>query len=154
MEIPVQGAVLKWAREFRGLSLDHAAERPGLTLSELKAIEDNTKKPSLTQFEKFGSVYRLPACTLFRRTKPPEPKQPADFRTIGGIGHKESFDFGVAESRIRSFQSVLRLLVDEDEELKLIQLRHYDFNVSAFKQADLEAQCHQNYYSSSIGLEI
>ena len=114
MEIPVQGAVLKWAREYRGLSLDEAAGRLGLTADALKAFEAGLKKPNLTQFEKFGSAYRLPLCTLFRKTPPEEPPKPTDFRTVGGIGHKDSFDFAVAESRIRSFQSVLRLLLQSE----------------------------------------
>jgi Zn-dependent peptidase ImmA (M78 family)/DNA-binding XRE family transcriptional regulator len=137
-KIPVQGAVLKWARAFRGLSLEEAADKLGLTTNELEEIEAGTKQPSLTQFEKFGSAYRLPLCTLFRRTPPPEPTKPADFRTIGGVGHHDSFEFGVAESRIRSFQSVLRLLRSEDEEFPILELRHYDFNANAFAQGDAE----------------
>jgi Zn-dependent peptidase ImmA (M78 family)/DNA-binding XRE family transcriptional regulator len=137
-KIPVQGAVLKWAREFRGLSLDEAAARLGLTANVLQAIEEGTKQPSLTQFEKFGSAYRLPLCTLFRRTPPEEPPKPTDFRTIGGVGHHDSFEFGVAESRIRNFQSILRLLLFEDEEFPPGQLRHYDFNASAFTQGEAE----------------
>ena len=116
MEIPVQGAVLKWAREFRGLSLDEAAERLGLTVSELEAFETGNKKPSLTLFEKFGSAYRIPRCTLFRKTKPEEPPKPTDFRTIGGTQPQSSFDYAVAESTIRSLQRFLRQLVVDDEE--------------------------------------
>lgn len=137
-KIPVQGAVLKWAREFRGLSLDEAAARLGLTANALQAIEDGFKQPSLTKFEKFGSVYRLPVCTLFRKTRPEEPPKPTDFRTIGGIEHHDSFDFGVTESRIRNFQRVLRLLRVEDEEFRSVELPHYDFNVSPFTQGEAE----------------
>ncbi len=137
-KIPVQGAVLKWAREFRGLSLDEAAARLGLTAKVLQAVEAGAKQPSLTQFEKSGSAYRLPLCTLFRRTPPEEPPKPTDFRTIGGVGHRDSFDFRVAESRIRNFQSILRLLLSEDEEFPPVELRHYDFNASAFTQGDAE----------------
>ena len=137
-KIPVQGAVLKWAREFRGLSLEEAAARLGLTTNELEEVEAGTKQPSLTQFERFGTAYRLPRCTLFRKTPPEEPPEPTDFRTIGGMGHHDSFDFGVAESRIRSFQSVLRLLRSEDEEFPIVELRHYDFNTSPFTQGNTE----------------
>jgi cytoskeletal protein RodZ len=44
MEIPTSGEVLKWAREFRGLSLDEAAERLGLPIDELKAFEAGRKQ--------------------------------------------------------------------------------------------------------------
>ncbi|HUY25891.1 MAG TPA: XRE family transcriptional regulator [Candidatus Binataceae bacterium] len=149
-KVPVQGAVLKWAREFRGLSLDEAAPQLGLTAHELEEIEAGTKQPSLTQFEKFGTAYRLPRCTLFRKTPPQEPPKPTDFRTIGGVGHRDSFDFSVAESRIRSFQSVLRLLRSEDEDLPPAELRHYDSNASAFTQGDTE----RNAIGVSVGAQL
>jgi len=138
MEIPVQGAVLKWAREFRGLSLNDAAERLGLPAAKLEALEAGTKKPSLTLFERFGSAYRLPLSTLFRKTPPEEPKKPVDFRTVGGIKPQSSFDYAVAESQIRKFQRVLGLLLSEDEDFPVGELRHYDFNGNPFNQGDLE----------------
>jgi Zn-dependent peptidase ImmA (M78 family)/DNA-binding XRE family transcriptional regulator len=150
MEIPVQGAVLKWARDFRNLSLNEAADRLGITADMLEAIEKGLKKPSLTLFEKFGSVYRLPRCTLFRKTRPEEPKKPTDFRTIGGAKPRSSFDYAIAESKIRNLQSVLRLLLSEDEKQPLTELRHYDFNASAFAQGDAERRA----IGISVGVQL
>ena len=44
-DIPIVGAVLKWAREFRGLSLEEAAQRIGLRIDELRAFEEEESEP-------------------------------------------------------------------------------------------------------------
>jgi len=137
-EVPVSGSVLTWAREFRGLSLDAAAKRLGLTKLELQEFEAEIRKPSLTKFEKIVATYRLPSATLFRRTPPKEPDKPSDFRTFGGVVPHESFDFHVALSNVRSLQAVLRVLRFEDDNFKSATIRQYDFKGSPFQQADKE----------------
>jgi Zn-dependent peptidase ImmA (M78 family)/DNA-binding XRE family transcriptional regulator len=140
MEVPVQGDVLKWAREFRDLSLDDAAERLGLPAATLEALEAGIRKPSLTLFEKIGAAYRIPLCTLFRKTRPKEPKRPTDFRTVGGGKPKSSFDYTVAESHIRNFQRTLGLLRSEDEEFPFVELRHYAYKGDPFAQGAFERE--------------
>src|SRR5712692_7949591 len=99
-EIPVSGAVLKWAREFRGLSVDEAAKRLGVSSVELEDFESEIRMPTLTKFRKLGTAYRLPLATLFRRTPPAEPPKPKDFRTFGGAAPQDSFAFRVALSNV------------------------------------------------------
>lgn len=114
--VPVRGEVLKWAREFRGLSEEAASERLGIPISDLRAYEANQKQPSVTLFEGFAAKYRLPQATLFLETPPAAPPPPKDFRTVGGRGSTEhSFEFGVALSNIRSwlFQAERVALDDE-----------------------------------------
>jgi transcriptional regulator with XRE-family HTH domain len=82
--LPVKGDVLKWAREFRGLREQQAADRLGISLSELRGYETEKIKVTIGAFENFSSKYRLPQATLFRLTRPKEPPQPKDFRTIEG----------------------------------------------------------------------
>src|SRR5271166_2896769 len=109
-EIPVVGAVLKWARDFRCLSLEEAAKRIDLPAEELEALENGTALPSLTKFERMARVYRLPTATLFRRTKPREPNKPSDYRTFEGAAHQESFEFSIALSETRTLQAALDTL--------------------------------------------
>jgi Zn-dependent peptidase ImmA (M78 family)/DNA-binding XRE family transcriptional regulator len=139
-EIPVSGAVLKWAREFRGLSLSEAAERLGLSVTELHAFETEAHMPTLTKFKKFGSVYRLPLATLFRRTPPEEPPKPKDFRTFAGMEPKDSFAFRVALSNVRTLQFTLRTLSVDDQNFQGAVLRKYDFEGDAFKQGASERE--------------
>jgi Zn-dependent peptidase ImmA (M78 family)/transcriptional regulator with XRE-family HTH domain len=136
--VPVVGAVLIWAREFRGFSLDEAALRTGLPLDELRAFEEELLQPSLSKFEKIASAYHLPAATLFRRTPPIEPKEPSDFRTLEGAANQKSFEYRVALSNVRTLQSTLRLLRIEDQEFQNVELRRYHFEADPFKQGEAE----------------
>ena len=136
--VPIVGLVLKWAREYRGLSLDEAATRTRLPAGELRAFEEELAQPSLTKFEQIASAYRLPAATLFRRTPPTEPKEPADFRTFGNAPREESFDFKVAQSNVRTLQATMKLLRVEDEEFQTANLRHYDFDANPHEQGEIE----------------
>jgi transcriptional regulator with XRE-family HTH domain len=112
-EIPVSGQVLAWARNFRGLSLERAAERLGISTAELEEFESEVRKPTLTKFEKIAATYQLPLATLFRRTPPPEPGELPDFRTFEGAPPQMSFEFQVALSKVRSLQAKLRVLRSE-----------------------------------------
>jgi Zn-dependent peptidase ImmA (M78 family)/DNA-binding XRE family transcriptional regulator len=139
-EIPVSGPVLIWAREFRGLSLEEAAERIGVTVAELEELETEVQQPSLTQFEKMAAAYKLPLATLFRRTPPPVPPELADFRTFEGAPPQTSFEFKVALSNVRSLQATLRALRSDDENFHLASLREYDFARDPFQQGEDERQ--------------
>lgn len=137
-EIPVAGDVLIWAREFRGLSPAEAADKLGIPIDELQQYEAEAKKPSLTKFEKMAAVYRLPLATLFRRTRPPAPAAPSDFRTFEGEPPQQSFDFRVALSNVRTFQAALRVIGSEDENFRRPQLRQYAFARDPFEQGAVE----------------
>jgi Zn-dependent peptidase ImmA (M78 family)/DNA-binding XRE family transcriptional regulator len=139
-EIPVSGAVLKWAREFRGLSVSEAAKRLGVSSAELEGFESEMRMPTLTKFRKLGTAYRLPLATLFRRTPPAEPPKPKDFRTFGGSAPQDSFAFRVALSNVRTLQFTLRTLSADDELLQGTKLRQYDFEGNAFKQGSSERE--------------
>lgn len=139
-EIPVSGRVLTWAREFRGLSLDEAAERLGMTAAMLEGIETEVSKPTLGEFQRFAGVYKLPLATLFRRTPPPAPTELPDFRTFEGAAPRTSFDFRVALSNVRSLQATLRILRSEDENFYGATLRQYDVARDPFEQGETERQ--------------
>ena len=139
-EIPVSGAVLAWARKFRGLSPDEAADAIGISRAELDELEGGVRRPSLTKFEKIATVYKLPLATLFRRTPPPEPPDLADFRTFESAPPRTSFDFRVALSNVRSLQATLRVLRYDDENFYRAALRQYDLGRDPFEQAEAERQ--------------
>jgi len=116
-EVAVSGNVLKWAREFRGLEIDAAAEKLKLESGDLAAIEEKEETEiALGMFEKFASAYRLPQSTLFRSTPPKQPKFPSEHRTLDGRSPKHSFEYSVALSNIRSLQLTLTNLSQDDEE--------------------------------------
>lgn len=116
--LPVKGAVLQWARKFRGLSEREAADKLGITVADLQAYEFGKLGVALGAFENFAAKYRLPQATLFRLTKPEEPPKPQDFRTIEGRKPRESFEYGVALSNVRTWLSQYDRITTEDDEFE------------------------------------
>lgn len=115
--IPVKGAVLEWARKFRGLSESDAASRLGIEVTELLDFENERQTPTLGLFEDFASQYRLPQATLFLQSPPSVPTDPVDFRSIdGNRARVHSFDFNVALSDIRNLLFRIEKVVSDDEE--------------------------------------
>lgn len=146
VEIPVSGRVLTWARKFRGLSPTEAADAIGVTEAELREFENEVRKPTLTKFEKIGAVYQLPLATLFRRTPPDEPKELPDYRTFEGAPPRQSYEFRVALSNVRTWQAALRVLRADDERFFGAILRQYDLRKDPFRQGEDER--------SEIGISI
>lgn len=115
-DIPVSGAVLAWARKFRGLQEEEAAELIGISVEELKAFEAEERFPTIGVFEEFAAQYRLPQATLFRVTPPPTPKAPQDFRTLEGRPARHGFNFNVALANIRTWLGLFEKVAQDDEE--------------------------------------
>lgn len=123
--IPVSPEVLQWARDFRRLSEEDAAARLGVTVEYLRALEAGTERPTLTLFENIAAKYRLPQSTLFRRTRPKNPPEPTDYRTLGGIRQRQTFDLGVAISNARTLLNQLQRIADDDAEYRAPKLPSY-----------------------------
>jgi len=81
--MPVTPALITWAREYRGLEPNEAAELLGITTAELLEYEKG-KPINLTMFRKISDTFRIPRATLLRRTRPNVPPMPRDFRSIAG----------------------------------------------------------------------
>jgi Zn-dependent peptidase ImmA (M78 family)/DNA-binding XRE family transcriptional regulator len=115
--VPVEGAVLAWARKFRGLDEVQAAKKLGISVADLADYENERRQPSVTLFETFAAKYRLPQATLFLMAHPVVPPDPNDFRTIGGAKKRtRSFEFGVALSNIRAWLFQIEKLAIDDED--------------------------------------
>jgi Zn-dependent peptidase ImmA (M78 family)/DNA-binding XRE family transcriptional regulator len=81
-QIPVSGPVMKWARDNRGLTIDVAAKRSGVSRARLEEIEAGRDNPSLAQLRKLAEVYRRPLIVLLLED-PPTTFQPlADYRLL------------------------------------------------------------------------
>jgi Zn-dependent peptidase ImmA (M78 family) len=116
--LPVKGEILEWARKFRGLSENQAADLLGMSVAELKAYESEDKPVTIGIFEKFAAKYELPQATLFRSTKPEEPPKPQDFRTLEGRKPSDSFDFRIAVSNVRTLLSYYGRIATDDEDFR------------------------------------
>jgi Zn-dependent peptidase ImmA (M78 family) len=114
--IPVKGDLLKWAREFRGLSEKQGADLMGITLSELRNYENDKTKPTLGMFELFASRYKIPQSTLFRESRPDMPSPPKDFRTLLGERPTQSFAFRLMLSNVRELLFHIERIAKDDSE--------------------------------------
>lgn len=124
-EVPVSPALLRWAREYRGLSESEAAKRLGMSLENLRAYEEGQRLPTVTAFENFATKYKLPQATLFRSSPPKLPPSPVDFRTLGGVRSVGSFEYQIALSEVRSLLAELRRIAADDEEFKKPELPQF-----------------------------
>ncbi|MGL4208043.1 MAG: helix-turn-helix transcriptional regulator, partial [Candidatus Adiutrix sp.] len=93
--IPINPALLQWARTQAGLSLDEAAKRAKITSPRQKkgegklspenrlALWENGKgAPSLTQLKNIAKIYHRPLLTFFLPKPPKQTEILADFRTL------------------------------------------------------------------------
>ncbi len=76
IEALITPSVIRWARESSGLSLHDAAKKLGRPVEDIKAWENDLKKPSIAQARKASEVYRRPLAAFYL----PEP--PKDFETL------------------------------------------------------------------------
>lgn len=136
--IPIKGAVLKWAREYRGLDLRAAADQLGISVEDLIAYEGEERAPTLTAFENFAAQYRLPQATLFLATPPTTPADPQDYRTLSGLDPKKSFDFRIALSNVRTLLFYSERAALEDEEFVRPAIRQIGFDADPDEEGEKE----------------
>lgn len=85
VRVPVQSALLTWARERSGVSVEETAAR----FPALADWEAGRQQPTLKQLEKFARAMHAPIGYLLLETPPEEGLPVPDFRTMGDapIGH-------------------------------------------------------------------
>lgn len=84
VQIRVNPAVLKWARESSGAALDEAAKRLKLSPAAFSRLETQQGSLTLTQARTLASYFKRPLAAFLLASPPPEPAPPHDFRTLPG----------------------------------------------------------------------
>lgn len=82
LQVSVNPAVMKWAKESAGLDAEGVARRLGVSVNTVKGWELGTKKPSLKILEKLASFYKRPLAVFFLPEPPQESPMPVDFRVL------------------------------------------------------------------------
>jgi Zn-dependent peptidase ImmA (M78 family) len=106
-QVPVNGKVLKWAREIRGLGLDDAAELLNVSSGELEAYESEEKKPLVGFLRTMSAKYRINFSSLLMPGPLPVKKLPTDYRKRFGK-RRLSIDTIVAIEEVREALEVFR----------------------------------------------
>lgn len=111
-DIPVNPALLRWARDTAGLSLHDAAlkakitpphqrkgEEPVTPAERLASWEEGRAVPSLPQLKALAKAYYRPLVTFFLPAPPAQTDQLADYRTVPDVP-SESAEFAALKRRI------------------------------------------------------
>jgi Zn-dependent peptidase ImmA (M78 family) len=98
-EIPVKGEVLKWARTFRRLSVQDAAELLGLDAQEVRDYEAERKRPTVTVLNEISAKYQINLAALLMDEPLPPDDRITDFRRTAD--HAPSIETMVANEDVR-----------------------------------------------------
>jgi Zn-dependent peptidase ImmA (M78 family) len=106
-EVPVNGKVLKWARDIRGLNLDEAAKLLGISADDLSDYESGAKKPLVGFLRAMSAKYRINFSSLLMPEPLPVKKLPTDYRKRFGK-RRLSIDTIVAIEEVREALEVFK----------------------------------------------
>lgn len=121
---PINGEILRWAREQAQFGLEAAAEKAGITSTKDKTSaqrldewENGADYPTPNQLAALAKLYCRPPLTFYLKEPPRPATGVADFRTVGDRGSPE------ASTRLRALvartqarqREIVGLLLDEDE---------------------------------------
>jgi len=79
-EVPVNGRVLQWARQIRGLDINDAATLLGISSTELRAYENENKRPLVGFLRLMSAKYQINFSSLLMPEPLPIRKRPVDHR--------------------------------------------------------------------------
>ena len=111
IQIPVNPAVLRWARETSGVPIEDAAKRLKVPLSTFSRGEAEGTSLTLTQARALASYFKRPLAAFLLPAPPPEPSPPQDFRTIPGSRPRLHRNTRLAVRKAQRLRSVAKELM-------------------------------------------
>lgn len=124
VEEAINPAVLAWAREAAGLSIEEAAHKIGLTsgargtaAEKLEAMESGERAPSGAQLSKMAAAYHRPLLSLYMAEPPRPADRGEDFRMMRApIARQEAAWLDALVRDVRTRQSILRDMMEDEED--------------------------------------
>ncbi|MGK5085901.1 ImmA/IrrE family metallo-endopeptidase [Bdellovibrionota bacterium FG-1] len=132
--MPVNPAVVRWAREAIGYSLDDAADKLSISRENLAAWEAGEKQPSFPQLKKISNVYKRISATFFLSQVPTDPAIPKDFRVLNDAERRR-----LAPSTVAELRDIQRKRNDALELARKLGSEIPTFTLSATLESDIEA---------------
>jgi transcriptional regulator with XRE-family HTH domain len=111
IQIPVNPAVLKWARETSGVPIEDVAKWLKLSTSAFSRWEAEETSLTLTQARTLASYFKRPLAAFLLPVPPPEPGPPQDFRTLPGIRTRLDRKTRLAIRKAQRLRSVAKELM-------------------------------------------
>jgi Zn-dependent peptidase ImmA (M78 family)/transcriptional regulator with XRE-family HTH domain len=144
----VNPAILLWARETAGLTLQQAASKVGLgdtrkgaAADRLAAMERGEEEPSRPTLLRMVGAYRRPLLTFYLPAPPSRAERGEDFRTLPDDRRADSAAAVDALLRdVRARQDGVRSILDEEGAQALRFVAAIDINAGAEKAATFLAE--------------
>ncbi len=83
--LPVTGEVLRWAREYAGITFNAAAQALKMERLDLAALEAEERQPTLGELNALATAYGVSVSVLLLPSPPGPLELPTDYRTVGGV---------------------------------------------------------------------
>ena len=120
----VNPAIMVWARETAGLTLEEAAKKLNFhdsskssAVEKLARIERGQKEPTRPQLVKMAGQYRRPLLTFYLSKPPQTTNRGVDFRTLPQSEHSlEEALLDALIREIRARQSMVRAVMEDEDE--------------------------------------
>jgi len=113
----INPAALVWAREVRGMPLEIAAKKIGVSTNKLKAFEAGEASPTIRQLLNIGRVYRKPTAFFYLLNLPEKPERLHDYRRLPDITAPPSPELmdAILRAKERRFDAIeLNLMLDRE----------------------------------------
>jgi Zn-dependent peptidase ImmA (M78 family)/transcriptional regulator with XRE-family HTH domain len=81
----VQPALLVWARDSAGLSIEEAATKADLETDTLRQWEEGEERPTVAKLRKLGEIYKRPIAVFFLPEPPKGFDAQREFRRLPGV---------------------------------------------------------------------
>ncbi len=133
--VPIRPDLIIWAREHRGLSHEQFADKIGVTVDDVLALERGDKQATLTIFKNISARLRIPGGALLRQTRPRVPALPADFRTHEGQPPTLGFETRLAVDFARTLANNVQELVENNLAAPVPLLPRFDYRRDDPEQA-------------------
>lgn len=112
--IPVNPAVLMWAREESGYPVDRVAERLHVKSDRVQAWESGARPPTLRQVQELSRFYHRPLSVFFLAAPPQVSPPAAEYRRLPGVvPGQESPELRLAVRRMSSRRENALNLMEE-----------------------------------------
>ena len=115
--IPVNGGVLRWARDLRGYSIPKAAAEIGVEPRELTALEAGQRSVNLGLLDRIARAYKQTRSALLRASPPEADPRPRDFRSERSAEISATEDVLLIVRSVRRIQRAMADLLEVDPEL-------------------------------------
>ncbi len=114
VKAPINGEVLRWARESIGIAPEKAAKRANVAIDIYKKWESGEDVPSMPRLRKLANLFKRPLPVFFLPHLPQSQPLPKDFRKAAAIIEQPLGEASlIALRKARWYQTVAKELMDD-----------------------------------------